>query len=88
MKRQYRSKTTSIAPEQIDTLVVGLSQRLRLIEDDIEAEEERTRCKDRHNPAYSVLARSLIARGDNLAATIAALKERAATIEAPEWNFS
>ena len=79
MKRQYRCETKSIAPEQIETLVIHLSGRVRLLDSDIEAEEERTRCKDRRDAAYSILARTLVARRDNLSATIASLQERVAT---------
>ena len=78
MKRQYRCETRSIAPEQIETLVIQLSGRVRLLDSDIEAEEERTRCKDRRDAAYSILARTLVARRDNLSATIASLQERVA----------
>ena len=78
MKRQYRCETRSIAPEQIETLVIHLSGRVRLLDSDIEAEEERTRCKDRRDAAYSILARTLVARRDNLSATIASLQERVA----------
>ena len=88
MKRQYRCETRSIAPEQIETLVIHLSGRVRLLDSDIEAEEERTRCKDRRDAGYSIPARTLIARRDNLSATITALRERLATLEAPEWNYS
>lgn len=77
MKRQYRCETRSIAP--IETLVIHLSGRVRLLDSDIEAEEERTRCKDRRDAAYSILARTLVARRDNLSATIASLQERVAT---------
>jgi hypothetical protein len=49
---------------------------------DIETEEERTKCWDCRDPAYSVLARSLTARRDNLVATIAALQKRLAEAEA------
>lgn len=79
MKRQYHCETRSIAPEQIETLVVSLGDRVRLLDYDIEAEEERTRCKDRRDAAYSILARTLVARRDNLSATIASLQERVAT---------
>ena len=79
MKRQYRCETRLIAPEQIETLVIHLSGRVRLLDSDIEAEEERTRCKDRRDAAYSILARTLVARRDNLSATIASLQERVAT---------
>ena len=78
MKRQYRCETRSIAPEQIETLVIHLSGRVRLLDSDIEAEEERTRFKDRRDAAYSILARTLVARRDNLSATIASLQERVA----------
>jgi hypothetical protein len=88
VKRQYHCETKSIAPEQIETLVIHLSGRLRLLDSDIEAEEERTRCKDRRDAGYSVLARTLIARRDNLSATIAALRARLATLKVPEWNYS
>ena len=87
MKRQYHCETRSIAPEQIETLVVSLGDRVRLLDYDIEEEEERTRCKDRRDAGYSVLARTLIARRDNLSATISALRERLAALEAPEWSY-
>ena len=79
VKRQYHCETRSIAPEQIETLVVSLGDRVRLLDYDIGAEEERTRCKDRRDAAYSILARTLVARRDNLSATIASLQERVAT---------
>jgi hypothetical protein len=82
----FRDK--SIAPEQIETLVIDLSGRLRLLDSDIEAEEERTRCKDGRDAGYSILARTFIARRDNLSATITARQERLATLKAPEWNYS
>jgi hypothetical protein len=49
VKRQSHCETKSITPEQIETLVIILSGRLRLLDSDIEAEEERTRCKDRRD---------------------------------------
>ena len=88
VKRQYRYETRSIAPDQIETLVITLSRRARLLESDIEAEEERTRCTDRRDAAYSILARTLVARRDNLSATIAALRQRLAVFEVPERNYS
>jgi hypothetical protein len=88
VKQRYRSETKSIAPEQIEALITTLGRRVQLLDSDIEAEEQRTQCKDRCDASYSVLARTLIARHDNLSATIAALQERMATSEAPEWNYS
>jgi hypothetical protein len=60
---------------------------VRLLESDIEAEEERTHCKDRRDAGYSILARTLIARRDNLSVTIAALQKRLEVLEVPEWNY-
>lgn len=85
MKHQYRSGTeweaASIAMAQIKTLVVSLSRVVELLDSEIETEEERTRCKDFREPAYSILAGSLTARRDNLLVTIAALQERLMAME-------
>jgi hypothetical protein len=90
VKRQYRfePKAVSISPERIEALIITLSGRVRWLDSDIEAEEERTHCKGRRDAAYSILARTLIARRDNLSATIAALQGRLKALEAPEWNYS
>ena len=82
MKLRYRCETRSQAPDQIETLVTSLSRRVRLLESDIEAEEERTGCTDRRDACYSILARTLIARRDNLSATIVALRQRLVVQEA------
>ena len=82
--RPYHSETRSVTPEKIDLLVLNLTRRLQMLNDDISAEEERTRCRDRRDSAYSILARTLISRRDNLSATIAALNERSSAIKAPE----
>jgi hypothetical protein len=85
VKRQYRFETeveaASIAMVQIRTLITSLSRGVQLLDSEIVTEEERTRCKDKRDPAYSVLARSLIARRDNLSATIMALQERLVPME-------
>jgi hypothetical protein len=85
MKRRYRCGTdgevASIALAQIRTLITGLSRGVQLLDSEITTEEERTRCKDQHDPAYSILARSLIARRDNLSATIMALEEKLVPME-------
>jgi hypothetical protein len=88
VKRQYQSETKLAEAGQIEALIATLSGRLRLLNSDIDAEEERTNCCDRRDSNYSLLARTLIARRDNLFATLAVLQERLATIEAPEWNNS
>jgi hypothetical protein len=85
MKRQYRSGSeraaAAIALAQIKTLIVSLNRGVQLLETEIATEEERSRCKDQRDPAYSILARGLIVRGDNLTTTIRALQERGVPIE-------
>jgi len=70
------------AAAQIRSLIDSISRNVQSLDYDIEAEEERTGCCDCRDPAYSVFARSLSARRDNLAATIAALQERLMDAEA------
>ena len=85
VKRQRRFGTeveaASIAAAQIRTLIESLSRCQQMLDCDIATEEERTRCSDDSDPAYSVFARSLIPRRDNVAATIAILQERLSKTE-------
>jgi hypothetical protein len=74
-------ETAIIAAAQIKTLIDSINRTVQFLNCDIETEEERTRCRDLRDPGYSVLARRLIARRDNLIATIAALEERLAQAE-------
>jgi hypothetical protein len=71
---------------QIRTLITSLSRGVQLLDSEIATEEERTRCKDHHDPAYSILARSLMARRDNLSSTIQALQERLVLVEGPTMS--
>ena len=63
MKRQRRFVTeveaASIEATRIVTLIDNLSRCVQLLDYDIETEEERTKCCDFRDPAYSGLARSL-----------------------------
>jgi hypothetical protein len=87
MKRQRRFGTeveaAAITAAQIRTLIDGISRCVQSLNCEIEAEEDRTRCWDCRDPAYSILARGLTARRDNLTATTAALQARLAPTEAP-----
>lgn len=88
MKRERRFGTeveaaaAAIAAAQIRALIDSISHYVQSLNYDIETEERHTKYSDCRDPAYSVLARSLTARRDNLAATIAALKKRLADAEA------
>jgi len=87
VKRQRRFGTeveaASIAAAQIETLIDSLRRCQQSLDCDIATEEERTRCSDDSDPAYSVFARSLIPRRDNVAATIAILQARLSKTELP-----
>jgi hypothetical protein len=87
MERQHRFDTpgeaSAIAAAQIRTLIDSMDRCVRLLDYDIKAEEQRTGCRDCRAPNYSVLARSLTARRDNLAETIVALQRRLADAEKP-----
>jgi hypothetical protein len=79
-------ETATIAAHQIRTLIDKISHSMQSLNYDIETEEERTRCWDCRDPAYSVLARNLTARRNNLAATIAELQKRLADVEAVAYT--
>ena len=83
-QRRFGTEVEAAATEaaRIKTLIDSLSRCVQLLDCDIETEEERTRCRDYCDPVYSILARSLTARRDNLATTIAVLQERLADTEA------
>ena len=59
---------------QIATLIESLSRSVELLTVDIEHEEARAGVRDLSDPTYSVLARSLRTRRDNIRATIASLE--------------
>ncbi|MHC2576786.1 hypothetical protein [Bradyrhizobium diazoefficiens] len=57
-------------------MLADLQRRVELIEADVAEEERRTRVHDVSEPTYSLLARTLRGRRDNLLATIAILKRQ------------
>ncbi|MBV9457637.1 MAG: hypothetical protein JO141_09015 [Bradyrhizobium sp.] len=67
-------ETAAINRHRIATLIADLSRSVFLLTVDIEHEETRAGVRDVSDPAYSVLARRLRKRRDNLAATIASLE--------------
>jgi hypothetical protein len=78
VRHQYRFETEGgVAAARIRTLIDSIGRSVQSLNYDIETEEQRTQCSDCRDPAYSVVARNLAARRDNLVATIAALQKRA-----------
>jgi hypothetical protein len=66
--------TAAIKKLQIATLIGDLSRKADILTADIEHEETRSGVSDLSSPAYSVLARSLRERRDNIGVTIASLE--------------
>ena len=65
----------------IGTMLHDLARRLALLEADIATEEERSGVSRPTDPRYTMLARSLAARRDNLKATLTSLQERLAQLQ-------
>jgi hypothetical protein len=59
---------------QIAALISNLSRTVDILTADIEHEEARIGVRDVSDPAYSVLARSLRVRRENIRVTIASLE--------------
>jgi hypothetical protein len=68
----------------IRTMIDDLERTIQILHIDICSEEERVRVFDKADPLYSVLARSLGARSDNLKTTVADLKQRRASLTADQ----
>jgi hypothetical protein len=68
--------TVAIKRLQIATLIGDLSRKADILTADIEHEETRSGVRDLSNSAYSVLARSLRERRENIGATIASLEAK------------
>ena len=60
----------------IRSMIEDLGRTIQILQIDICSEEERARVFDKADPLYSVLARTLMCRRDNLIATVSDLEER------------
>ena len=79
MKQQRHFDTAEAAQHEavkIRKMIGDLDRSVKLLNCDVASEEERTRISDRSDAAYSILARMLAIRCNNLRNTIAALERR------------
>ena len=76
MNNLRHSETALKSAAVIRSLIDDLERTIQILHIDICTEEERVRVFDKADPEYSVLARSLGARSDNLKTTVADLKQR------------
>ena len=60
----------------IQTMLEDLQRSVRILDCDIATEEATGGISDAADPRYPLLARTLVARRDNLKSTIRALRER------------
>lgn len=86
MSRQRHIETVNATAFQevtvIRSMLDDLDRTIRLLNDDIAAEQERTQIFDISDPLYSMLARTLVARRANVNATVTALAQRLHAITA------
>jgi hypothetical protein len=76
VKKQHHFGTASGIAERVATVIAAMMNDLcrivEILDCDVATEEERARVFDRADPHYSILARTLAARRDNLKLTVAA----------------
>jgi hypothetical protein len=77
-------KAAQLEAVKIRNLIGSLDRSIRLISCDIIIEEERTGISNRSDTTYSILARMMAARRDNLKDTITALEKRLSTLDQAE----
>jgi hypothetical protein len=63
-------------------MIADVRRVVRVLDCDVQTEEERSRIFDRSDAHYPILARTLAARRANLNATIIALEARLSSIDA------
>jgi len=84
MKHQPHFGKATPAREALQTrlLIADINRVVQILDSDIAAEEEQARVFDRSRIDYPFLARTLVARRDNLLGTIAALEQRVVNLHA------
>jgi hypothetical protein len=84
MRHQRHFGSASPAREALQTreLIADINRIVQILDGDIAAEEEQVRIFDRARIDYPILARTLVARRDNLLGTIAALEQRLVNLPA------
>jgi hypothetical protein len=72
-QRQIDSPSPTTSREVAATILVDLDETIDELSREIASEEKRVRIFDVNAPTYPILAKSLVARRDNLRLTAAAL---------------
>ena len=82
-KRRIDSPPATTSQEVATTILVDLDETIEWLSREIAAEEKRVRIFDVSAPTYPILAKSLVARRDNLRLTVAALVKWLRMIDPP-----
>jgi hypothetical protein len=84
MKHQRHFERKSPCREALQTriLIADIGRVVQILNSDIAAEEEQAGIYQRSEPEYPSIARTLVARRDNLNGTIAALEKRLSDLPA------
>jgi hypothetical protein len=69
---------------QVEIAIAKFDRSAKLLDCDVVIEEQRTGISDPTQPGYSILAVTLAARRDNLRATVSALEQRLAKLQAEQ----
>jgi hypothetical protein len=75
-QRHFEPRNRSREASQTRTLIADIDRVVEILNSDIADEEAISGILDRSHAEYSILARTLTARRDNLRGTIAALEKR------------
>lgn len=75
-QRHFEQPNRSQEALQTRILIADINRLVEILNSDIAAEEGQARISDRSKAEYPILARTLVARRDNLQGTIAALERR------------
>ena len=81
-QRHFGSATPARDALQTKELIADINRVVQILDSDIAAEEEQLSIFDRSRVDYPILARTLVARRDNLLGTIAALEQRLVNLPA------
>jgi hypothetical protein len=78
---EHVNRTSAREAECIGTMIADMRRVVQVLDCDVKTEEERSRIFDRSDANYPMLARTLVARRENLKVTIVALEARLSSID-------
>jgi chorismate mutase len=80
-RKQKEIGTSQREAAQIRSMIASLNRTIASLDGSIAADLEKSQIRDPRHYAFPIAARTMIARRDNLAATIAALSDRLSNLD-------